>query len=95
MHIIRLPLLPNVTSGAFYDLISCYVWVGGVLTEGQTELPTINMHSKKFQMKENANLILTENIKAVIIMKGNLWTTLAGGVYMRPFCITLQEMMPM
>ncbi len=25
----------------------------------------------------------------------NLRTTLAGGVYMRPFCITLQEMMPM
>ncbi len=25
----------------------------------------------------------------------HLWTTLAGGVYMRPFCITLQEMMPM
>ncbi len=24
-----------------------------------------------------------------------MWTTLAGGVYMRPFCITLQEMMPM
>ncbi len=24
-----------------------------------------------------------------------MWTTLAGGVYMRPFCIILQEMMPM
>ena len=25
----------------------------------------------------------------------DLWTTLAGGVYMRPFCITFQEIMPM
>ncbi len=37
----------------------------------------------------------SSHINCSSVWECDLWTTLAGGVYMRPFCITLQEMMPM